>query len=107
MDSEGMQRPEEQIEGQAESEEMMAAPTTIDPITDELRHAVAEHFFDRPEEIDLRGLWRAENVTFVRANWWKTGIDGVSHMRRSVLLRVEHMRDGWVIEEYPERLAAA
>lgn len=107
MDSEGMERDNEKMEEVAADDATEATQVVADTITDELRLAVAEYFFDAPDQIDLRGLWRAENVTFVRANWWTTGVGGISHMRRSLLLRVEHLRDGWVIEECPERLAAA
>lgn len=91
-------------EGATATIEFAASQPTI---TVAERMAIADAYFELPERLDLRALWRSGTVLFLRANWWTDHADsGVSELRRSEFVRLERVSDGWIVQELQTRKAA-
>ena len=75
------------------------------PNLDALRAAVADHYSESVARIDVRHLWTAGRVSFVRVNWWSER-DGVAVITRSAFVRVEATGDRWCVRDVTARSAA-
>ena len=61
----------------------------LDPLW-EAREALAKHFVELPERMDVRYLWSSGQTHYFRVNWWRTNADQLTQsVRRSEFVAIE------------------
>jgi len=64
------------------------------------QEAIAEHFVEFARWLDIRPLWRDDNIRFFRVNFWNTDFTtGERRIVRSVFLAIEDLYDGLCVRE--------
>ena len=88
------------------TEETTAVETDREMPVLEIQKAIAAKFFEVPERLDIRTLWSRGGVSYMRVNWWNESHMHRHQITRSAFVRVESVRDGWLVTDCTGRNAA-
>ena len=66
----------------------------------EYAEAIAAFFFELPQWLDIRPLWRRDATSFWRVNFWRTDTaSGEERICRSAFIAVEETMDALHVED--------